>query len=104
MTLIAHPLVVLVCRRLLQWAPPQGSTLSSCGWHLLLQTLRPPLHGLTSLLALEVLLLLIILVKGHMGANNGRLLVVIVQILLLEDLTVLGLILYINLLLIVLIA
>jgi len=106
MTLIAHPLVVLICRRFLLWTLPQrgGSSLSSYRWHLRLESLRPPLHGLSTHLALEVLLLLIILVKGHMSTYHGRLLVVIFQVLLLEDLTLLGLILNINLLVIVLIA
>jgi hypothetical protein len=70
MTLVAHPLVFLVCGRLFLWALPQGSSLSGSGLHLLLDSLRPLLHGLSSHLALEVLLLLFILSKGHIGANH----------------------------------
>ena len=104
MTLVAYPLVFLVYRRLLLRAPPQRPSQSRCGWHLLLDILRLPLHGLSSHLALKVLLLfLIILSKSHIGAHHGRLLVIIVQVLLLEHLTLLALILYLNLLVIVVI-
>jgi hypothetical protein len=104
MTLVAYPLVFLVCRRLLLRAPPQHPSLSRCGWDLILESLRLPLHGLSSHLALEVVLFLFVLSESHIGANHGRLLVVIVQVLLLEDLTLLGLVLDLNLLVIVLIA